>query len=300
MTDGAGGFAAVALRAAALLGILGALGGWTVARIVVPRAGGAAIEPYRVSLAQVGAQVAVAGAALIALLLVPRAVVQALGAAAPDQPAAAALLALLRSPWGVALLVQGLAAALVFLGFRTTGTASESRLADAGVAVIAVTPAFLGHAVADPDHPSLSVIVDVLHVGSAGGWIGALIVLTVLARMLRAHRDAGALLASLVVAFHPVALVSAAVAFATGLATAWLRMGAPEGIANSTYSGLFVAKVVLVFATGALGAGHAKLAKKRVTSVDASAVHRSLLSEALLAALVLLVTAVLAGTPPIG
>jgi len=301
MIESAGGFVAIVLRGAALFGTIAVIGGWVVAQFVVARATGSAVAPHRASLAQFSNRLAMAGAALLAALLVPRAIVQAFAEATPADASGALVLAVLQSPWGVALMLQALAAAVIFAGLRFAGTSRLfTRLTDAGIAVLLVAPAFLGHAAADADRALASIIVNTLHVASAGGWIGALLVLTLLARALRAREDGGALLAALIVAFHPLALACAGTAFATGLATAWLRMGAPEGIANSTYSGLFVIKVVLVFVTGAIGAGHAKLAKRRVATVDRAAVSRTLLGESLLAVLVLLVTAVLAGTAPIG
>ena len=290
--------AATALRGITLLGVLAALGGWVFTRLVIPRAAGQAVESSRASLARVAESIALAGAALVALLIVPRAVVQALDVAAPGTPLGTAVLALLKSGWGIALLTQGLGAAVVFVGLRTAG--ASWRTADAGVVFLAVTPAFLGHAITDPDHAFASVIVDILHTAAAGGWIGGLLVLTALARALRARADAGAVIASLIIAFHPVALACAGAVFVTGLTSAWLRMGAPEGIANPTYSGLFVVKLVLVVAAGAVGAGHAKLAKKRVATVDRPSMTRSLVNESLIAALVITVTAVLVGTAPIG
>lgn len=301
MIESAGGFYAIALRGAALLGTLAVIGGWAFAQFVVARASGQTVEPYRASLANFSNRLAMAGAALLAALMVPRVLVQALASATPADPTGLLVLQVFRSPWGIALVLQAVAAAMVFAGLRYAGVSRlYTRLTDAGIAVLLVAPAFLGHAAADPDRALASIIVNTLHVAAAGGWIGALLVLTLVARTLRAREDGGPLLAALIVAFHPLALASAGTVFVTGLATAWLRMGAPEGIANSTYSGLFVAKVVLVFVTGAVGAGHAKVAKKRVATVDRVAVARTLLGETLLAALVLLVTAVLAGTAPIG
>ncbi|MHB8839484.1 MAG: hypothetical protein ACYC7F_11100, partial [Gemmatimonadaceae bacterium] len=107
MIDGAGGLAAIALRGFVLLGILAAIGGWSFARVVLPRATGPAVEPYRASLVRVSAHFAMAGAALIALLIVPRAVVQALAVAAPGQPTGSAMVSVLQSGWGIALVVQG-------------------------------------------------------------------------------------------------------------------------------------------------------------------------------------------------
>jgi putative copper export protein len=301
MIESAGGFFAIALRGAALLGTIAAIGGWAFAQFVVARAPGPAVDPYRASLTHFSNRLAMAGAALLAALMLPRALVQALASATSAEPTGLLVLEVLRSPWGIALVLQALAAAMVFAGLRFAGVSRlYTRLTDAGIAVLLVAPALLGHAAADPDRALTSIIVNTLHVAAAGGWIGALLVLTLIARSLRTREDGGPLLAALIVAFHPLALASAGTVFVTGLATAWLRMGAPEGIANSTYSGLFVAKVVLVFVTGAVGAGHAKVAKKRVATVEHVAVARTLLGETLLAVLVLLVTAVLAGTAPIG
>lgn len=302
MIESAGGLYAIALRGAALFGTIMVVGGWAFAQFVVARASGPAVEPYRASLVLFSNRLAMAGAALIAALMAPRAIVQAFASATtPADPTGSLVVAVLQSPWGIALVLQTLAAAMVFAGLRFASASRLSpRLTNAGIALLLVAPAFLGHAATDPDRALASVIVNTLHVAAAGGWIGALLVLTLLARTLRSRDDGGPLLAPLVVSFHPLALASAGTAFATGLASAWLRMGAPEGIANSTYSGLFVMKVVLVFVTGAVGAGHAKLAKRRVATVDRAAITRTLLGEALLAVLVLLVTAVLAGTAPIG
>ena len=55
----------------------------------------------------------------------------------------------------------------------------------------------------------------------------------------------------------------------------------------------------LIALTAAFGAGHSKQARRRVQSVDMQSIGRSLLAECLLAVLVLVVTALLAGTDPI-
>jgi putative copper export protein len=174
------------------------------------------------------------------------------------------------------------------------------RVAEVCVAGLVVIPAFLGHAGATEDLRALSVLVDVVHLAAAGGWVGTLWLLTTAALRERRDADGPTLSAALIVAFHPVAMVAVGTVFVTGLFTAWLRMGVPVGIASSSYSGLFVAKLLLVGVTGAIGAGHSKLARRRVQSVDMGSIGRSLLTEILLAVLVLVVTAVLAGTDPIG
>jgi putative copper resistance protein D len=246
-------------------------------------------------------RVAMACAAVIVLLAVPRLMTQAQSLSDPGDPLAGMMLSVLGTRWGLALMVQAAAALAVLVAvWSASRSGSQSRVAEFAVMALAIIPAFMGHAIADADRRVLSMLVDVVHVAAAGGWVGTLALLTVAAWRARRDADASTLVASLVVSFHPIAMVTAGAVFVTGLATAWLRMGAPVGIADPTYSGLFVAKLLLVGVTGAIGAGHAKQAKKRVKLVEPAAITRTLLMETLLAVLVLAVTAVLAGTAPIG
>jgi putative copper export protein len=179
-------------------------------------------------------------------------------------------------------------------------TPSWPRLADGATLVLAIAPPFLAHAGAATELRVVSIVVDIIHGLAAGGWVGALALLTTAIIRERHAPDGAARSAQLIAAFHPVALVAAGTVFATGLGTAWLRMGAPEGIASPTYSGLFVAKLLLAGVTGWIGAGHSKLATRRVASVEPRAVSRTLLTECLIAVCVLILTAVLVGTAPIG
>jgi putative copper export protein len=166
-------------------------------------------------------------------------------------------------------------------------------------ALVLVTPA-LAHAGAARDLRAVAYAVDLAHGAAAGAWVGALAIVTLLVARVRGTDRGASNSAALFVAFHPVAVVAAPLVFLTGLATAWLRMGAPEGIANPAYSALFVAKLLLAGVVGYFGAGHSKLAIKRAQSVAPEPVWRTLMAECAFAVVVLLVTAVLVGTPPIG
>jgi putative copper export protein len=246
-------------------------------------------------------RVAMACAAVIVLLAVPRLMTQAQSLSDPGDPLAGMMLAVLGTRWGLALVVQAAAALAVLVAvWSASRSGSQSRVAEFAVMALAIIPAFMGHAIADPDRRVLSMLVDVVHVAAAGGWVGTLALLTIAAWRQRRAADAPVVTAALIVAFHPIAMVTAGAVFVTGLSTAWLRMGAPVGIADPTYSGLFVAKLLVVGITGALGAGHAKQAKRRALKVAPASIGRTLLGETLLAVLVLAVTAILAGTAPIG
>ena len=270
MIDAAGGALIVALRFLALAATTGTVGAWVFGRFVAARTTGAAAERHRHSLESLSLRAAIWCTALLMLSAAPRLLPQAVAAAITG---AALLFGRRRQAW--------------------------PRLATIGVALLVVIPAFLGHAGAAGEWRVLSVLVDVAHVAAAGGWVGALGILTIAALRARRETDGPVLSAALVVAFHPVAMIAASTVFLTGLLTAWLRMGVPAGIASSSYSGLFVAKLLLVGLTAAFGAGHSKQARRRVQSVDMQSIGRSLLAECLLAVLVLVVTALLAGTDPI-
>jgi putative copper resistance protein D len=295
MIDAAGGFLAVALRFAAVSAITCALGAWGFGRLVIPRVA----PPQHPGLQKLAVRTAVLGAVALALatpfrLLVPA----ASGLAVPAEGTA---LAAVQTVWGMALVAQGIAAALMAVALGTSRRALPwSRWSDAGLVIVVLSTPFIGHAGSAAELRAVSVLVDIVHVGAAGGWVGTLALLTWSIRQVRRLPEGSARAAELMVAFHPLAVVAAPTVFVTGLAAAWLRMGVPEGIASQSYSGLFVAKLLLVGVTGAIGAGHSKLAARRVRTVNIRAVSRSLVYETLLAVLVLAVTAVLAGTAPIG
>lgn len=300
MIDAAGGLLVATLRFLALATTVGTLGAWVFGRFVAPRLTGEDGEKHRESLQDFSARTAIWCTAVLVLVAAPRLFAQAAAFTDPGGALWPNAVLVLRTRWGWALAAQAITAAmagatLIFGRQRHTWPL----LAEVCVAGLVVIPAFLGHAGAAQDLRALSVLVDVVHLAAAGGWVGTLGLLTAVTLSERREADGPALTAALIVAFHPVAMVSAAAVFITGLGTAWLRMGVPVGIASSSYSGLFVAKLLLVGVTGAIGAGHSKQAKRRLQAVDLRSISRSLVAETLLAVLVLAVTAILAGTDPI-
>lgn len=296
MIDSAGGWIAIALRLAAVTGTTLALGGWVFTRFVLPRiertVDAQSLMPWQATATRavvIGAFLVIASALL--RLALPAALPDGLDPGARVQ---------LQALWRTALLAQAGAATAAAL---TWGTAvgwgrAPQLLRDAFVAALAVIAPALAHAGASAELRVIAVLVDVAHGLAAGAWVGALALVTVAVTRARGRENGAAQAAALFAAFHPVALIAAPTVFVTGLATAWLRMGAPEGIANSTYSGLFVAKLLLAGVVGYFGATHSKLVTKRAV-VTPEAVWRTLLGECAFALIVLIVTAVLLGTPPI-
>jgi putative copper export protein len=297
MVDAAGGWFAVAVRYVALSATIGALGAWVVRRLVVPRLAGAPDPAHAERLRRLADQ---AVAWCLGILLLSCVVRLALGAQETLAAGVAAGGSSRVFTWRLALLLQGAGAVIAFVALLARrSTSAWPWYAEGTLAVVAVTPPFLANAGSATEWRAVAVAVDVVHLLAAAGWIGALALVTLAAGVVRREPHGPASIAALIAAFHPVAVVAAPAVVATGLLTAWLRMGVPEGIASPTYSGLFVAKLLLVGVTGYIGAGHSRLATKRLATVPADATWRSLLLECGFAAAVLLVTAVLVGTSPI-
>jgi putative copper resistance protein D len=107
-------------------------------------------------------------------------------------------------------------------------------------------------------------------------------------------------MAELITRFRVPALACAGTLLATGLLAAALRLRTPGDLVTSTYGNLLVAKAALVGIAAALGRRHSATAAARSAAGGSAAVWRSIAFEAAVFALVLAVTAVLAGSPPPG
>ena len=299
MIDAAGGLLAVALRFVAVAATTGALGAWAFYRFVIPRLSASIGDADRQAWWTLATRSAIWCSVALAVSAGARTLVP--GSVLPRVPDGTEnLLRSIISAEGLHAqgVVAGLAALL--LAFRTRRGQPWSLDAEACVVAMALIQPALAHAGVLHDLQVLAYVVDTVHGAAAGAWVGALALVTVLVRQQLARPDGAARSMALFGAFHPVALVSAPAVFVTGLATAWLRMGAPEGIANSTYSGLFVAKLLVAGVVGYFGAGHSKLVMRRVAAVAPDAVSRTLIFECAFAIAVLFVSAILVGTPPIG
>lgn len=294
MIDAAGGLLAVALRLVALTAVVGSLGAWVFARFVLPRLSAPTEDPVFGPVRRASHRSALVCTAALALSTTVQLTVRALSA--PTVNPLTLELDVRR-----ALAVQAIAAAVAYLALVLRGPdRGWPRLAEVGLVLFTIVSPFLAHAGGATEWRSLAIAVDLVHVIAAGSWVGALALLTAAAWRLRRTPDGASRIAALIVAFHPVAVMAAPTVFLTGLLTAWLRMGVPEGIANPTYSGLFVAKLLLAGVVGYFGAGHSKLAVRRVATVPVDTVGRTLLFECAFAVAVLFVTAILVGTNPIG
>lgn len=152
----------------------------------------------------------------------------------------------------------------------------------------AVSMSGVGHAAAD-EMPVLARALDTVHVISLGVWIGTLLCI---------GRDAAP---STWDRFSRAAVIAAPLSVFAGVGGAFRRLGAADvstivsTIMTSDYGRLLAGKTVLVLIILAMGARHRSQVAER--GVPTAAGVRA---EVILAALVLLVTAVLTGTAPPG
>lgn len=221
---------------------------------------------------------------------------------------------------GTAWLLQMGAAIVACAGFALARTLSEGTtrlkararsgwiVATITALVLGVTPALSGHAAAAPNLRWLALTADSLHVLAAGGWLGSLFAMAAVgvpvALVISTDRKlhAARLVAELVNAFSPTALVFAAVVVVTGVISAWLRLESLSALWTSTYGKVLLVKlavVALVLAGGAFNWRGMRVALSGAVPGDevTKRFRQSGMLELIAGALVIVVTAVLVAAP---
>jgi putative copper export protein len=165
---------------------------------------------------------------------------------------------------------------------------------------LAVTLPMTGHAMSYSGEVWLSWTLQVGH-GVAGGlWLGTLagVVATVRSLRVKAVDTCGQLTAALVSSFSPLAVVAVGTVMLTGAASAILYLDHWGQLWRTRYGLTLVGKVVLMFATGAVGAYNLiRLRHKLGTELGRATLIHSAGLEIALACVVLAVTAVLVHLP---
>jgi copper transport protein len=205
------------------------------------------------------------------------------------------------STFGRGWLLQMAGAVVLLLVLRLTGATRWRVLAGITVA-LAFSAALLGHPAAAPNVPLLAIGIDAAHILGAGGWAGAILVMSiaVLPQVVRVPADHKLLLArNLLRAFSPLALTCAAVLVVTGAASAWLQLRDLGLLFDSPYGVVLVRKVVVVLLMAALGAYHWRVAQPSMNRERSVVLlRRSIAFDLVLVLLVLVLTAFLTGTAP--
>ena len=208
---------------------------------------------------------------------------------------------ILRSTFGMGWLLQMSAAIAILFVLRVPGPTRWRVLAVLAVA-LAFSAALLGHPAGVTDAQILAVGFDGVHLLGAGGWAGAILVMSIAAlpQVVRVDAEHRLTLArNLLAAFTPLALMCASVLVITGAASAWLQLRDLGLLLGSGYGLALVRKVVIVLLIAALGAYHWRIARPSMGTERAiSRLRTSIAFDVALVLVVLVLTAVLTGTAP--
>ncbi|GAA0449712.1 copper resistance protein CopC [Actinoplanes capillaceus] len=206
----------------------------------------------------------------------------------------------LASTFGAVMLVRlGVIVAAAFLlrPLLTGPAGGESRLDLALLGVLGVTALatwpLTGHPTASPV-PGVSVVIDALHLGAMAVWLGGLVMLFA---FLLPRADARELGAILPIWSRWAAAAVGALIFA-GVVQALIEVSTLDGLINSTYGRMILAKVGLAAAVLAVAAFSRKLVKSRAAAETPGPLRRIVLAELAITAVVLGVTSLLVQEPP--
>ncbi len=292
----------------ALLGVIGAAV-FEGAVLAIVRRRAAATSDHLGLLTPRVATIGRAAAGLLLLTLPVRLLFQSLAMHGPGEAFDPGLVTgmLGHTTWGWSWLAQLVGGAAALLAFQRARRADSrgwplARLAAVG---LAFTPAFAGHAIAAERWVPLAVIADGLHVLGAAGWLGTLGVL-VAAGLSTAVRvpasDRGRVVADLVNAYSPIALIGAGTAAVTGGLAAWIHIGYFPDLWGTAYGRMLLLKLGILSVVAATGAYNWRWVRPSLgDDVGAARVRRSAMVEVIVAVFVLLVTAILVALPtPMG
>jgi putative copper resistance protein D len=287
------------------VGLVMGVGSLVARWIFVPRAAGASPEVREHLLASAGRLGFAAGVVLpIAVALVfLRQLLEFRDPFAPWSEDVALLLT--ATPWGA---TWGLAAGLslvALVGYALTRIRPLGAwsLTTPAVLGLATYPALSGHASGTEGLRGLTIPADILHVLAAGAWIGGLAFVMLAERGWRtsvADRH-GSLLPTLVPIFSPIAIASVGTLLVTGVVASWVQLGSVGDLVGTAYGRLLTLKVGVVAMVLYLGAVNwRRLTPHLGAEAGQAALRRNATRELMVAQVVLVITAVLVRTAPMG
>ncbi|WP_428961639.1 copper resistance CopC/CopD family protein [Micromonospora fluostatini] len=203
----------------------------------------------------------------------------------------------LGSGFGTAYLVRlGLLAAAAFL-LRPLLAGQAGRtdtiiLVVLGAATLFTWP-LAGHAAASPA-PAVSVVVDAVHLGSMAVWLGGLVMLAGFLLRRADERELGAILPI----WSRWAALAVAALLLAGTVQALIEVATVDGLLNTTYGQLVIAKIVLFTLVIGVAAVSRHLVRQRTAAQRPTRVRRLIVAELAITAVVLGVSATLVQTPP--
>ncbi|GLY01277.1 transport integral membrane protein [Actinoplanes sp. NBRC 101535] len=211
----------------------------------------------------------------------------------------------LASTFGAVMLVRlGVVVAAAFLlkpllGGSAGGSSGEGEskldlalLGVLGVAALATWP-LTGHPTASPV-AGVSVVIDALHLAAMAVWLGGLVMLFAFLLPQANGRELGAILPI----WSRWAATAVGVLIFAGVVQALIEVSTLDGLFNSTYGRLIMAKVALAAVVIGVAAYSRKLVKDRVSEESPKPLRRIVLAELAITAVVLGVTSALVQISP--
>jgi putative copper resistance protein D len=213
--------------------------------------------------------------------------------------------------WQLRLLLAALLAANVLL---KPGTPSRWRslFAALGGIILAATLAWAGHGGSTPGNAGyVHLAADVSHLGAAAAWLGGLIPLVLLLRLLRqSDESARTMIACHVTSrFSNVGIMAVGTLLIGGMVNAWFLVGATTNLTSTDYGRLLEVKIALfvgMVGLAAINRLHLLPLLSKVAEIGASdlvsrttrRLERNALLEILIGLAILCIVAVLGIAPP--
>lgn len=294
-------------RGLLFVGVLALIGAVSFKVFVLGRAG-AIPQELKGRMTHRSAALGIASAALVIVVALVRLGLESqMMSAMPDMPGMKGMTAsemVMRTDWGFAFRLQLAAAlaALIAFALALRRVRGAWFVAGGSALVLAITPALGGHAAASPRFTALMIAGDWLHVLGGASWLGSLLFVMMIGvpiALTLEPPDSWNSISSLVNAFSPVALVSAAFVVASGVFASWVHLEHLSALWQTNYGRTLLVKLALVLITLAIGAYNFKRVQPQLSNETGTLrLRRSAAAELGVGFLILLVTGLLTGISP--
>jgi copper resistance protein D len=218
--------------------------------------------------------------------------------------------------WQLRLLLAVLLAAYVLLKPRTPSRWRDLGAASGGISFLAAL-AWAGHGGATPGNAGyVHLAADVFHLGAAGAWLGGLVPLVLLLRLLRHSGEPGWAPISHGVTgrFSNLGIIAVGTLLISGMVNAWFLVGGTVNLMSTDYGRLLELKIALFVAMVCLAAANrlrlmpllsrvaeidtSDLMSKDLMSETARRLERNALFEISIGLVIICIVGVLGVTPP--
>jgi copper transport protein len=291
-------------RALSFVGLLALIGAAVFRTLVLPRARGINAE-IQAKMERRAAVLGLAASILVIISALARLFLESeMMSATPGMQTMSMTDMAMHTRWGFALRLEFGAAVVALVSFALAARRLRAAWLFAGISaiVLAVTPAFAGHAAASPRFTSLLIVSDFLHVLGAASWLGNLLSIMLVGVPIALTLDGPErweAVASLVNAFSPIALMSAAIVGASGVVAAWVHLEHFAALWQAVYGQVLLLKLALVAIAVIVGAYNFRRVQPQLVHQEGTAwLQRSATIELSVGLLILLVTGFLTGISP--